>query len=65
MNAFSSLYECDKFLKQIREIKNNYSFMYLLILVCICPIPLLGQDVKKKAIFKRCLTGLNSQFSFS
>ena len=45
-----------------------YIYIYMCVCVCVCVYLLTSQDeqdVKKRSIFKRNLTGFNSEFSFT
>ena len=42
-----------------------YIYIYIYIYISYLPTPPLGQDMTQGQFFKRSLTGLNSEFSFS
>ena len=45
---------------------SNYTYsIHIIIILSYLPTPLLGQDMTQGQFFKRSLTGLNSEFSFS
>ena len=57
----------DKYWDLTRELKKLWNMKVTVILVIghIYPTPPLGQDMTQGQFFKRSVTGLNSEFSFS
>ena len=49
----------------VRKNDSEYIYIYIYIYIHIYPTPPLGQDMTQGQFFKRSLTGLNSEFSFS